>query len=100
VELNHEPGCAIVTVHDNGDGLPARILTTYARRSKDKPNLWTLKAMQSEEIGMNMILQFTEMIQGVITYERQSDETSKFRLILTELQRQESSEDESLKSMP
>lgn len=100
VELNHEAGAGIITVYDNGKGLPARILTTYARRSKDNPKLWTLKAMPSEEIGMNMILQFTEMIQGVITYERLPDETSKFRLVLKELSVQDDAGAESLKSMP
>ncbi|MBU6324509.1 MAG: HAMP domain-containing histidine kinase [Bacteroidetes bacterium] len=100
IELKHHKGFADITVYDNGSGLPARILTTFAKRSKENPNLWTLKAMPTEEIGMNMILQFAEILNGVITYERLPEGRSKFQLRLKELSCQSSDSTTSLKSMP
>jgi signal transduction histidine kinase len=100
VELKHSGQEGIITIHDNGKGLPARILTTFAKRNMENPNLWTLQAMDSEEIGMNMILQFAEIINGKITYERMPNGVSKFQLILNELTCQASTPPDSSKSMP
>jgi len=100
VELKHSGQEGIITIYDNGKGLPARILTTFAKRNMENPNLWTLKAMDSEEIGMNMILQFTEIINGKITYERMPNGVSKFQLILNELTCQAYTPPDSSKSMP
>jgi signal transduction histidine kinase len=57
----------LVQVEDSGSGLPDDILQIYGSKNAGEGE-WVLQATAADEIGLNLILRFTRMLNGRLTY--------------------------------
>ena len=57
----------LVQVEDSGSGLPDDILRIYGTRNTGEGE-WILQDTAADEIGLNLILRFTRMLNGRLTY--------------------------------
>lgn len=57
----------ILQVRDSGNGLPQEVLRIYGKPGKTQGE-WILQETTADEIGLNLILRFTRILQGRLTY--------------------------------
>jgi signal transduction histidine kinase len=61
-------GLLLVEVRDSGNGLPEEIIRIYGRPGEQE-GTWILQETQADEIGLNLILRFTRMLDGRLVYQ-------------------------------
>lgn len=71
----------LIRVNDTGSGLPDEIIRIYGTQSEDG-NEWLLKETAADEIGLNLILRFTRMLNGRLVYRHHHTQGSLFTLEL------------------
>ncbi len=69
----------LIQVSDTGSGLPDEIIRIYGTQSEDG-NEWLLKETNADEIGLNLILRFTRMLNGRLVYRHHHTQGSLFTL--------------------